>query len=164
MFVNMKLSMVLSTETRLLLELAQSPRWRKAIREVNFYLQWKDFLNDCNQRHLTPHEAQPDDKFWACTLEREKGHAHVICPKQPSEKNLIEVHIFYDNHMHGMFTHSSLEKLPTLIAQFLKYAKTHPQLMRQETLYPDAYDHTDPFMKTFHSVDWRPLNADDWPK
>lgn len=148
-------------ETDILLELAQNPRW---IRDVNRYLQWKDFLNECAQRHLVPHETPADAKCWACTLKREKGYAHVICPKRPSESNLIEVHVFYDNHMHGLFTHSSLDTLPGLISQFLQYAKTHPALMRKETLYPDEYDHTDPFMQTFHSVDWRPLNADDWPR
>ena len=164
MLVNVRHRMDLSAETHVLLELAQNPRWRKAIIDVNLYLQWKKFLEECHKKHLIPHEAPPDDKFWACTLERENGYAHVICPKRPSEHNLIEVHIFYDDHMHGLFTHASLEKLPTLISKFLNFAKTHPQLMKKETLYPDEYDHKDPFMKTFHSVDWRPLNEDDWPK
>ena len=135
-----------STEYHVLLELAQNPRWRQAITEVNFFMLWKEFLRECTTHHLIPREAQPDAKYWACTLERDKDCAHVICPKKPSEHNLIEIHVFYDDHMHGLFTHASLEKLPKLISQFLRFAKTHPHLMKNETFYPDEYDHNDPFM------------------
>ena len=84
---------------------------------------------------------------WSCLLTFEK-----------------QVHLFFHNRFHGLYTHRALDKVPNFICCAMYFASKHPRMFDREILYPDAFDHTDPFMRQFkHHSGFKPFNVDDWP-
>jgi hypothetical protein len=138
--------------------------WHKTLDYIHSVLTWRRFLVECHNRRMRVQEAPIDEHYIACTIWcQDTAFAHVIYPRKVDENNLIEVHLFFHNRMHGLYTHRSLDKVPNFICCAVHYAEQHPHMFDSETLYPDAYDHTDPFMRRFHDIDHKPFNVDDWP-
>ena len=145
--------------------LRANEQWHKTLDYIHSVLSWRRFLDECHSRHMRTEEAPTHEHCIACTVWcGESAYAHVIYPRKVDENNLIEVHLFFHNRLHGLYTHRALDKVPNFICCAMYFASKHPHMFDKEILYPDAFDHTDPFMRQFkHHSGFKPFNVDDWP-
>jgi hypothetical protein len=144
--------------------LRANTQWHKTLDYIHSVLTWRRFLVECQNRNMRTEQAPAYKNYLACTvLCGDTTYAHVIYPRKVDENNLIEIHLFFHNRMHGLYTHRSLDKVPNFICCAMIFAEQHPHMFDSETPYPDASDHTDPFMRQFKHDGFKPFNVDDWP-
>ena len=118
--------------------------------------EWREFILQCRISELNPSEIHTDEDYRVCTVEYEKGHAHVICPRILNNHNLIEVHIFYSDKLHCMYTRKHLDGMKFAIIGWIKYAKLHPNALEHNYKFIPDDMHLDMMDKAY-----RPLNVDD---
>ena len=118
--------------------------------------EWREFILQCHAAELSASEIKYNQLYRACTVEYMEGHAHVICPRLLDDHNLIEIHIFYADKLHAMYTRKHLDGMTYALIKWIRYAKAHTKMLEIEYRFtPDDYD-----LERMEK-DYRPLNTDD---
>ena len=118
--------------------------------------EWRKFIFQCHAAELNASEIKDDKLYQACTVEYRKGHAHVICPRILDDHNLIEIHIFYADKLHAMYTRKHLDGMMVALINWILYAEAHKKMLEIKYRFaPNDYG-----LKKLEK-DYRPLNTDD---